>query len=145
MHITESKVTKLVLTNLERLDPVTVILEDLGKTQGKVTIDCYGKAWTCYWGSMGDGGIAVFMNDANVQYIAGKLFGGDERVVDYQAISDAIGSEVERDTMMWYLDELKETYGPDWMMDLPNKTSDDYAYLCRIVEAVKEAISQHCI
>lgn len=85
------------------------------------------------------------MNGANAQYIAGKLFGGDERVVDYQAISDAIGSEVERDTMMWYLDELKETYGPDWMMDLPNKTSDDYAYLCRIVEAVKEAISQHCI
>lgn len=125
MHITESKVTKLVLTDLDRLDPVTVILEDLGKTQGKVTIDCYGKAWTNYWGSMGDGGIAVFMNGADTSYIAGKLFGGDERVVDYQAISDAIGSEVERDTMMWYLDELKETYGPDAGGAIPVAWHDD--------------------
>lgn len=145
MRITESTVTKLVLTELDRLDPVTVIMEDLGKTQGKLTVDCYGKAWTGYWSFMGDGGIAKFLDACDVGYIAGKIFEGDQHVIDYDSISDATNSDVCRDSMMMYIDELVEAYGPDWRMDLPTKTNDDYDYLCRILTSIKAAITQHCI
>jgi len=42
MKIESTQVTKLVLTELVRLDPICVIVEDLGKSQGKITITCYG-------------------------------------------------------------------------------------------------------
>ena len=51
---TESmQVIKIILTDLDRLDPVTVIAEDIEQGIGEITITCYGKAWTAYWGGMG--------------------------------------------------------------------------------------------
>lgn len=41
MKISVSQVTKLTLTELDRLYPVTVILEDMGPRQGKIIIECY--------------------------------------------------------------------------------------------------------
>ena len=43
MKINITTVTKIHLTDLDRLDPVGVILEDLEPRKGKLTIDCYGK------------------------------------------------------------------------------------------------------
>ena len=73
MKISKSQVTKIVLTELDQLDPVTFITESLGHERGKLTIDCYGEAWTAYWGSMGCDFVEAFIRDASVDYLTNKL------------------------------------------------------------------------
>jgi len=143
MLIRKSEVTKIVLAELDRLDPVTLIMEDFGPGQGKLTIDCYGKAWTAYWGGMGDEGIVKFIHTANVDYIANKLTVIDKNVIDYDAISAKIGTEVDRDTLAFCNEDLEKHYGCDWYMDLPTTINHEYEYLCRIVSAVKDYLDSN--
>lgn len=101
MKLEVSNTVKLVLGDLERLDPVTVFLEDLGQRsvpiegnpdywtgQGKLTISCWGKSWTCFWGGMGQRSLAKFVVDCHTDYvlncldrgIQAKKFSGDALV-----------------------------------------------------------------
>lgn len=89
MNIERTQITKLLLSDLmgepHKLDPVSVFLEDLGvraengdhKTrQGKIIIECYGKSWSSYWGSMGNRTVAQFFSDTHSQYLIGCLAPG---------------------------------------------------------------------
>ena len=140
MKITETKVTKRLLTDLKALDPVTFIAEDLGNERGKLTIDCYGEAWTAYWGAMGCDSVAEFINDCDVHYLAGRLSTINSTVVDYDAIRSKVGVSVDQDSIAYYSDELISAYGAEWWEELPKTDNPDYVYLCRIVTAVKEAV-----
>lgn len=144
MKITESTVTKLCLTEIKGLDPVTVFLEDFGPGQGKLTVECFGDAWSQYWGSMGAGDLISFLASANVEYIAMKLFSSDlsREVVDYEKIAADIGEDlVEECTLLQHEDKVSAAYGDDWRFQLPHKLSHHYEYLLRIVNAVKEAVN----
>lgn len=143
MLITTSIIEKKILSDLSsyKLDPVTMILEDIGPGKGKLFIDCYGKAWTAYWGGMGSHTIAQFINTSDVDYLANKLTNVPNRITDYEEISRKIGHDVDRDTLAYFHEQIEENYGPDWCMDLPQTTHPDYTYLCRIVTAVKDAVS----
>lgn len=50
LQVERSTVTKLVITGAQNLDPITVFLEDLAPCKGKITVSCWGKCWTAYWG-----------------------------------------------------------------------------------------------
>jgi hypothetical protein len=86
MKLEISNTVKLVLSDLDRLDPVTVFLEDLGQRpcpiegdqdywtgQGKLTVSCWGKSWSTYWGGMGQRTLAQFVVDANTDYVLNCL------------------------------------------------------------------------
>jgi hypothetical protein len=56
------------------LDPVTAFLRDFEPGRGELTLVCYGRAWTIYWGSMGNGAdLRSFILHAWTGYIVGKL------------------------------------------------------------------------
>lgn len=56
------------------LDPVTAFLEDFGHGRGQLTVVCWGRAWTHYWGHMGEGwDVRQFVLKASLCYIVGKL------------------------------------------------------------------------
>jgi hypothetical protein len=55
------------------LDPITYIMRDFQPGRGELVVWCYGKAWTAYWGSMGDRTIRQFLLDCYDDYIATKL------------------------------------------------------------------------
>jgi hypothetical protein len=78
MKIEQSTVTKLTITGAPALDPITVYAEDIGPRQGKITIECYGKSWSAYWGGCGDKGVAAFFRSCNADYIANCLDRGIE-------------------------------------------------------------------
>lgn len=44
----------LIITNVSGLDPVTVFFQDVEPGKGKVFIECCGRAWSAYWGSIGN-------------------------------------------------------------------------------------------
>jgi len=72
LQVERSTVTKLVITGAPSLDPITVFLEDLAPKRGKVTVSCWGKSWTAFWGCMWDGHtIAQFFCRLDEHYIIG--------------------------------------------------------------------------
>lgn len=59
---------------LLELDPVTAFLEDFEPGRGQLTLACWGRAWTHFWGAMGNGStLAEFLPSASTGYIVGKL------------------------------------------------------------------------
>ena len=148
MRIESTQVTKLVLSELDRLDPVTVIAEDIGPRQGKITITCYGKAWTAYWGGMGDCTIKKFFCSCDEHYIAKNLGSISSKIYDIDAIRDeAEKKDIEcwRDDPWNDYDFMERMYGSDmvdWGDKLPKKSNPDYKYLCRIIKAIQEAFNE---
>ncbi|WP_257292967.1 hypothetical protein [Endozoicomonas sp. ONNA1] len=95
MKIETSQITKIALSELEALDPVTVILEDIGPRQGKINIECYGQAWSSYWGGMGDRTIAEFFCSCDEHYLAKNLSSVRSHIIDYDAIGGMIQKEIK--------------------------------------------------
>ena len=143
MKIETTQVTKLRLTEIDGLDPVSVFLENVGKEQGKLTVECYGKAWSCYWGAMGCD-INEFINSANVGYITGKLSNIQRNVIDYDKIAEECGIDDElcESNLLFYREQVNDRYGYDWQFNLPETENHEYTYLRKIVVAVKEAVKR---
>ena len=172
MKAVTMQVEKLMIWEIEGLDPVAAYLEDQGVGKGKITITCYGKAWTAYWGAMGCD-IREFILSADNGYLINKLDSRIERrVMAYdQAANHARKAIIERrrdrtitkrlareywekteamedvcckDGMHEYAGDLQEIAGPFWFEDFPMEESDEYHHLNRIVTVVKDALANGC-
>lgn len=55
------------------LDPVTAFLEDFAPGQGQLTLVCWGRAWSHYWGAMGNCDLRGFILSCSTGYLVGKL------------------------------------------------------------------------
>lgn len=69
MKIETGTVTILRISEVPRLDPIRVTLDDIGPSQGRINIECYGKAWASYWGGMGGRTIAQFVASCDNSYL----------------------------------------------------------------------------
>lgn len=78
MRIEETTVQKLKITEATGLDPITVILEDIESGRGQITIICHARAWTAYWGGMGDRSVEQFVASCHPEYVADNLKWGME-------------------------------------------------------------------
>lgn len=97
MKVSTSNIKKLLIEDVlssHKLDPVTVILEDIEPRKGKIIIECYGQSWSAYWGGMGDSSIAEFFCSCDKHYIAGNLSSLRSQITDYNAVSDMIKKNV---------------------------------------------------
>ena len=89
MKIEESLMKQIKVSDLERLDPITIIVEDIAEGKANVTIKCFDKSWTSYWGAMG-GDVKDFFSRVNVGYLVNCFDRGiheetDEKDVDEMA------------------------------------------------------------
>lgn len=73
LKVSTTMAQKLVITDVPRLDTVTVFLEDLGPREGKVTIGCYDKSWSAWWGGIGDRPVREFFLSCDEHYLAGNF------------------------------------------------------------------------
>lgn len=69
-------VTAYTITGAPRLDPIRVLIEDLGPNSGRLMIGCYGESWENYWGGCGKEGIRAFLQNADAEYLANRLLPG---------------------------------------------------------------------
>ena len=107
MKIEQSQVTKLMITGakmpdgLGTLDPIAVIVENFEPGAGKITITCFGEAWSSYWGCMGETHtMESFFCKADKHYLAGKLKTGiKDRVRDTNpaTVEQSLKSEIIKD------------------------------------------------
>ncbi len=61
-------------SGIHDLDPVTAFLENFEPGRGQLTLVCWGRAWTHFWGAMGNGStLAAFLAKASTGYLVDKL------------------------------------------------------------------------
>jgi hypothetical protein len=170
MKIETSLVKKLIITEIESLDPIAVYLEDFGVGKGKIIITCFNDSWSYYWGAMGQYNLAQFIIKCDNDYLATKLSSyTEQKIDDYDALEDYakkhiikrrrandIGADEARTAyddcvnLIAYKDEDSSMYGEvmysifgdDWWNVLPKKVNPKYKYLCKILDVVREALNE---
>lgn len=130
MKVETSTVTKIYITGADRLDPITVFLEDFEPCRGKITVSCWGKSWTAFWGGMWDGmTVSQFFRELNASYIIGYF---DPQLRSRQFSGEALAKKAqrqvmkERRTFCYSQDEARELY--DEAEDLRDSPSIDHLH-----------------
>lgn len=167
MKIEESAVSKIMITGVEGLDPIAVMTENFGPGQGKITITCFGEAWSHYWSHMGEKTtLEDFFLQASRDYLICKLKAGirdeidddDDEALETLLKRKIIKMRREKDTSHeqardWWNQATNiawddryyicsEILGEEWWYCTPKKPNPDYLYLGKIVDTIKEAFKQ---
>lgn len=83
MIVEKSNVLAFTIADIERLDPVRVMIENYEPGRGRITITCYGKAWTAAWFAMGENStVQEFFQRVNNEYLIRNLVPGLRPFVD---------------------------------------------------------------
>ena len=144
MKVTKNQTETYRLTDLNRLDPVTVYVTNYEEGEGRIVIECYGKAWSQYWGAMNRTNIQNFIITTDNDYLL-DCFIDNTSETDFEKINDMLLAEdldtsVENITDMWMQsDAMAKAFGEEWPLDIPRKKTAEYLWFNRIVDAIKEA------
>ncbi len=132
MEIEQSKVTKLKLTQVDNLDPITVFVDDIEKGKGKITIECWGKSWSAYWGGMGAQNIAEFWQSTSVDYLANCLWDhtNPQTELDFEKVIKDVRDhilELRRENLIdsFFAREIYDI--EEWQEFAPQHTYDDWS------------------
>jgi len=68
-------VTAWEIAPIDNLDQITVYFQDYELGKGKVTLECWGGAWSSYFGAMGSKTIQQFFLSCGPDYLVNKLSG----------------------------------------------------------------------
>lgn len=170
MRIVEKSIRQITIDMVSGLDPIRVVLEDIGPGKGRINIECYSKSWVSYWGAMGDRTISEFIASCGEHYLAGKLSDIPSEIFDDEGLIATLkkdllqqrrSSELSKDEARELFDEIETTefpqtidglwhthydllqkiIGDDWWNRMPTKENPAYAYLCRVIRTVKAAFN----
>jgi len=162
MNIKSATVTKMTVTDIPNLDPVNVFVEEYSANSGKITMECFGDAWSYYWGSIGERSIMEFFCACDNHYLCGKFAPQlDSRVIDdgglpeyaqkyicEQRRQDCFKKEEARDLYdrAEFIDRndselMYEVFGDEWWERGPKIANYKWEYLCRVIDAAKAAVA----
>ncbi|EKJ7349181.1 TPA: hypothetical protein ACTLRO_000109 [Klebsiella pneumoniae] len=71
MKVEKSDVLAFTISDVERLDPVRVVIENYEPGKGRITVTCFGKAWTGAWFAMGEDNAQEFIKRVSNDYLIG--------------------------------------------------------------------------
>ncbi|WP_323907602.1 hypothetical protein [Aeromonas veronii] len=170
MQVSVSHTTKIVLTELEKLDPVTIYLDNPAPSRGKITIECFGKSWSSFWPAMGGRRVEEFFVSCDDDYLAGNLSSCRSHipVTDTDEICQFLRGRIiehrregylDKDDARKYWDEaaditltsdycsnndlMYDVLGDDWWLSLPEKENPDYNYLVLVIQTVREGLREY--
>lgn len=64
------------------LDPIALFIDDFEPGRGRLTVECYGCAWSCFWGAMGRGSSVLrFLASCDADYVANCLIRGRRQFI----------------------------------------------------------------
>jgi len=150
MNTNKQQIEAYILTDLDRLDPVTVYVTNYKPGSGRIVIECFGSAWASYWGGMSGMTLQEFFISSENDYLLNNLI-KNTRQTDFDQINQTANRKgfsicVDSDVdIAMQSDEMAECFGADWMMDLPTCSTVEYEYLGRIVNAIKGAFSDEAV
>lgn len=59
-----------------KLDPISVFVQDQAAGRGRIIVTCYGNAWQAFWGAMGERTVMEFVAQCDADYVAGNMLQG---------------------------------------------------------------------
>ena len=59
------------------LDPITVVTHDISPGKGTLIVECYGSAWSAWWGGMDGMTVSAFLKTVAPCYLAACLSRGE--------------------------------------------------------------------
>lgn len=130
MKISTSQVTKLSISGVPDMDPISAIIEDFGPGAGKITITSFGEAWTHYWSHMGtQHTMRSFFLKCETQYLIGKLSNGIKKQItdeDPDALQPVLRKKVikGRKEGLFTADEARDLWGKIEWADISDKCAD---------------------
>ncbi len=177
MQIEQTEIKKIVLKDLNALDPITLFIEDIKEGEGKIIIECYGQSWSYYWGGMGSQNLTDFFLSCNVSYLVNCLWDHSKESSenDFEGIVSKVRKwvvELRREERIdknnaralydiddwseyapqhtydsWRCPELvdESEFGSLYLLhdnDIPQRSTQEYSYLTRIVESIRKAFDQ---
>lgn len=85
MKTESSTVQKLYITDVQALDPITLIYENFGSNRGQIIVKCYDKVWSAFWGGMGCDDVLDFVRKTGNEYLVDRLapYGTKKKDLDY--------------------------------------------------------------
>lgn len=63
----------ITISDAPKLDPIFVVMHNLGFGKGRLVVSCWDQSWTAYWGATGQDQLIDFLVACNTSYVAGKL------------------------------------------------------------------------
>lgn len=169
MQIEIKQLQTLRITNVEGLDPLTVTLENFEPGKGKITLECWGEAWSASWNAMSGDTVEAFFCRADDDYLAKNLHRGIDRTLDdLEGLQDWVKADIiDRrksgdlgkvnarelfdiaedklscvDSLESVADYMHPLLGDEWWYGLPSKPNPQYEYLCLIIQTARNALQQ---
>jgi hypothetical protein len=105
MRIESVTVEAFTIYEAPALDPVMVVIQDYHVGSGRLLVECFGSAWSTYWGAMGDNGVRGFVCSCSADYVTNRLWPSGQRRIkkDYayltrivEAVQTALRSASDR-------------------------------------------------
>ena len=81
MNPVEPKNLRIYRFHPSGLDPVSVYVEQFSPNASRITVQCYARAWTAYWGSHGDQPVEHFVVNCHADYVIDNLIWGMQGIV----------------------------------------------------------------
>lgn len=82
MKVNTSKISSYEITDLQGLDAVRVMIENTRPGEGRITITCGSRAWSCAWYAMGGDTMEQFFTRCGNDYLADKMARDVSRYID---------------------------------------------------------------
>lgn len=171
MKWTESTVTKLLIKDVDGLDPITIYIENYSLGQGKLTIVICGESYSAHWNAMGNNTLEQFVLKSDNHYLSKNLASRAAlSEPDYDGFITHAKKELIEQRKMWggKKEEIRELWsklteiepskeyfhnalnhqrlheiaGDDWWHLIPEVDSSLYKYLCKILDALKACLSE---
>lgn len=73
MRTENIEVKAFTIFDAPTLDPITVVMRDIAPGKGQLIIECYGLAWSAYWGAIGDRKVKDFVLGCSAEYIVNRM------------------------------------------------------------------------
>lgn len=147
MDVVVSRTMTVFIDRVPNLDPITVYLNDFGSSKGKVTIECFGKAWSTYFGAMGDKTISAFLCSVDPEYLCSRMV-DETKEIDFEKLLELCASEgleipeiTEETDIFSVANDIERCLGPDWYLEIPKRPTREMVYFKRIIEAVQSGLA----
>ncbi|XGB23838.1 hypothetical protein KX924_14005 [Streptomyces sp. II-2-2-2] len=90
------KVREIRIPARNKLDPISVFVQDQAAGRGRIVVTCYGNAWQAFWGAMGNRTVMQFVAQCDADYVAGNMISGRQTRMTKaeRAYTERIAAEV---------------------------------------------------
>lgn len=141
MKIEEYETKTYKLTDVEKLDPITIFVKNTlrgNSNFGEITVRCWDKAWHATFDSIGNSTVEEYISRRDKEYLQENLHSFHEPF-DYDRISKDIDQCIANDFEVGiHFKTICQFYGEslDPPYNIPRKPCTDQVYLTRISQAV---------